>query len=71
MGKLIAGATMSLDGFIAGQEDTGFEMARQALEAGPLDEIGVDFVPVILGSGTPLRRPRLAAGGVRRPDPRR
>jgi hypothetical protein len=29
-------------------------MARQALEAGLLDEIGVELVPVILGSGTPL-----------------
>jgi dihydrofolate reductase len=32
----------------------GGQMARQALEAGVLDEIGVDLVPVILGSGTPL-----------------
>ena len=32
----------------------GGQMARQALEAGLLDEIGVDLVPVILGSGTPL-----------------
>ena len=29
-------------------------MARQALEAGLLDEIGVDLVPVVLGTGTPL-----------------
>jgi dihydrofolate reductase len=32
----------------------GGQMARQALEAGLLDEIGVDLVPVILGAGTPL-----------------
>jgi dihydrofolate reductase len=28
------------------------QMARQALEAGLLDEIGMDLVPVILGAGT-------------------
>ena len=32
----------------------GGQMARQALEAGLLEEIGVDLVPVILGEGTPL-----------------
>jgi dihydrofolate reductase len=32
----------------------GGQMARQALEAGLLDEVGVDVVPVILGAGTPL-----------------
>jgi dihydrofolate reductase len=32
----------------------GGQVARQALEAGLLDEIGVDLVPVILGRGTPL-----------------
>ena len=32
----------------------GGQMARQALEAGLLDEIRVDLVPVILGAGTPL-----------------
>jgi dihydrofolate reductase len=32
----------------------GGQMAKQALEAGLLDEIGVDLVPVILGSGTRL-----------------
>ena len=42
---------------IAGDRDVGVnggQMARQALEAGLLDEIGVDLVPVILGAGTPL-----------------
>jgi dihydrofolate reductase len=32
----------------------GGQIARQALEAGLLDEIGVELVPVILGAGTPL-----------------
>ena len=42
---------------IAGDKDVavnGGQMARQALEAGLLDEIGVDLVPVVLGAGTPL-----------------
>jgi dihydrofolate reductase len=42
---------------IAGDRDVGLnggQIARQALEAGLLDEIGVDLVPVILGAGTPL-----------------
>ena len=42
---------------IAGDKDVGVnggQMARQALEAGLLDEIGVELVPVILGAGTPL-----------------
>lgn len=32
----------------------GGQMARQALEAGLLDEIGIDLVPVLLGVGTRL-----------------
>lgn len=42
---------------IAGDRDVavnGGQMARQALEAGLLDEVGVELVPVILGAGTPL-----------------
>ena len=42
---------------IAGDKDVavnGGQMARQALQAGLLDEIGIDLVPVILGAGTPL-----------------
>src|SRR5262245_10462836 len=42
---------------IAGDKDVavnGGQMARQALQAGLLDEIGVDLVPVVLGKGTPL-----------------
>ena len=42
---------------IAGDRDVGVnggKMARQAIEAGLLDEIGVDLVPVILGAGTRL-----------------
>ena len=32
----------------------GCTMARQALEAGLIDEIGIDLVPVLLGGGTPF-----------------
>ncbi|OBA48426.1 deaminase [Nocardia sp. 852002-20019_SCH5090214] len=32
----------------------GGTMARQALEAGLLDEIWIDLVPVLLGGGTPM-----------------
>jgi dihydrofolate reductase len=32
----------------------GGQMARQALEAGLLDEIGIELVPVVLGAGRPL-----------------
>lgn len=32
----------------------GGQMARQCLEAGLLDEVGVELVPVVLGAGTPL-----------------
>ena len=42
---------------LAGDRDVavnGGQMARQALEAGLLDEIGVDVVPVLLGVGTKL-----------------
>ena len=42
---------------IAGDKDVavnGGQMARQALEAGLLDEVGVDLVPVLLGAGTRL-----------------
>lgn len=42
---------------IAGDKDVavnGGQMARQALAAGLLDEIGIDLVPVLLGVGTKL-----------------
>lgn len=42
---------------IAGDRDVGVnggQMARQALEAGLLDEIGIELVPVLLGVGTKL-----------------
>ncbi|MCY1145521.1 dihydrofolate reductase family protein [Actinoplanes sp. Pm04-4] len=42
---------------IAGPRDVGVnggQMARQALEAGLLDEFHVDLVPVLLGAGTPF-----------------
>ena len=32
----------------------GGQMARQCLEAGLLDEVGVELVPVVLDGGTPL-----------------
>jgi dihydrofolate reductase len=42
---------------IAGDKAVGVNggtMARQALEAGLIDEIGIDLVPVLLGGGTPF-----------------
>ncbi|WP_028067799.1 dihydrofolate reductase family protein [Solirubrobacter soli] len=42
---------------LAGDKDVvvnGGQMAEQALQAGLLDEIGVDLVPVLLGGGTPF-----------------
>jgi dihydrofolate reductase len=42
---------------IAGDKNVvvnGGQMARQCLEAGLLEEIGIELVPVLLGSGTPL-----------------
>jgi dihydrofolate reductase len=42
---------------IAGDRDVavnGGQMAKQALDAGLLDEVGVDLVPVLLGNGTRL-----------------
>jgi dihydrofolate reductase len=41
----------------AGDKDVsvnGGQMARQCLEAGLLDEVGIELVPVVLGAGTPL-----------------
>jgi dihydrofolate reductase len=32
----------------------GGQMARQALEAGLLDEVGIELVPVVLGGGKTL-----------------
>jgi dihydrofolate reductase len=42
---------------IAGDKNVGVnggQIARQCLEAGLLDEIGIELVPVVLGGGTPL-----------------
>jgi dihydrofolate reductase len=42
---------------LAGDKNVGVnggQMARQALQAGLLDEVGVELVPVVLGAGTPL-----------------
>jgi dihydrofolate reductase len=44
---------------IAGNKDVGVnggQMAQQCLDAGLLDEIHVDLVPVLLGGGTPFFR---------------
>ncbi|WP_370941835.1 dihydrofolate reductase family protein [Amycolatopsis sp. cg5] len=42
---------------LAGEKNVivnGGQMARQCLEAGLLDEVGVELVPVVLGAGKPL-----------------
>ena len=42
---------------LAGDKDVvvnGGQMAKQAIQAGLLEEIGVDLVPVLLGGGTPF-----------------
>jgi dihydrofolate reductase len=42
---------------IAGDRDVGLnggQIARQALDAGLLDEVSIDLVPVLLGAGTPF-----------------
>lgn len=42
---------------IAGDKDVGVnggQMARQCLDAGLLDEVHIDLVPVLLGGGTPF-----------------
>jgi dihydrofolate reductase len=42
---------------LAGGKDVGVNggtIARQCLEAGLLDEVGIDLVPVLLGGGTPF-----------------
>ena len=42
---------------IAGDKNVGVnggQIARQCLEAGLLDEVGIELIPVVLGGGTPL-----------------
>jgi dihydrofolate reductase len=42
---------------IAGGKNVGVnggQIARQCLEAGLLDEVGIELIPVVLGGGTPL-----------------
>jgi len=42
---------------LAGDKNVGVnggQMARQCLEAGLLDEVGIELVPVVLGAGKPL-----------------
>jgi hypothetical protein len=56
MGKVTAGFSMSLDGFIAAPDDRVphiFDWSQQCLDLG-LDEIRVELAPVILGSGIPF-----------------
>ena len=48
----------------------GGQMARQCLEAGLLDEVGVELVPVVLGGYAAVRRARHYASGVRGPSRR-
>ena len=44
------------------------QMATQAIQAGLLEEIGVDLVPVLLGGGTPFFDRIGGPGRPRRPD---
>ncbi|TDP92184.1 dihydrofolate reductase family protein [Labedaea rhizosphaerae] len=46
----------------------GGEMARQCLELGLLDEVGIDLVPVLLGDGVPMFG-KLAGAPVRLANP--
>jgi dihydrofolate reductase len=42
---------------IAGDKNVvvnGGQIARQCLQAGLLDEVGIELIPVVLGGGTPL-----------------
>ena len=56
MGKVCAGATMSLDGYIAGPEDTGFELLFKWYGAG---DVTVPMPHKYRGrAGTPPSRPR-------------
>jgi hypothetical protein len=57
MSRVVWHVTMSLDGFIAGPgDDMGwvFEFTAQHLDAGLLDEIVVQVVPVMLSEGVRL-----------------
>jgi dihydrofolate reductase len=52
-------AAIDVAGGIAGDRDIGVnagEIARQCLDAGLLDEVWIDLVPVLLGGGTPFFR---------------
>ena len=78
MGKIIASASMSLDGCIAkaareiaGERTvavTAGTVARQCLELGLLDEVAVDLVTVVMGSGRPYFG-RLPLEDIPREDP--
>ncbi len=65
MGSVIAGITVSVDGYFVGPDDGpdqglgacgegGGELIRQALEAGVVDELTIIVAPLILGGGKRL-----------------
>ena len=68
MGKVLAGITISVDGFITGPRDGpgcglgvggerllgGANLIRQALAAGLVDELTIIIAPVTLGAGKRL-----------------
>lgn len=51
MGKVIVQASISLDGFIADTNDQVGPLFGQAFQAGLIDEVRIDLVPVGLGAG--------------------
>ena len=51
MSKLRFRISMSLDGFVAGPSQSA---AQQYLAAGAVDEMGINLVPTLLGSGERL-----------------
>jgi dihydrofolate reductase len=56
MAKMLTALSTSLNGFIAGPDDSVMcsAGAQQCLRAGLLDEIHIHLIPVLLGSGVRL-----------------
>jgi len=57
MGNVVFNMTVSLDGFVAGDKDVVIctaSILQQCLKAGLVDEIYIDLVPALLGSGVRL-----------------
>jgi hypothetical protein len=54
MSKVLAGITISVDGFITGTGDGPGDLIRQALAAGLVDELTIIIAPVTLGAGKRL-----------------